>query len=74
MLEARKECVEKVNKMFGRNWTVDFSSAWKKIRKEIAQKEEALEAEAMSKKLDNREIKTVSNKLDDKGGDNNESN
>lgn len=46
MLNARKEAVEKINKMFGLNWTVDFSSAWKKIRKEIKQKEDALAAEA----------------------------
>lgn len=31
MLECRKECLEKVNEMFGTNITVDFTSAWKKI-------------------------------------------
>ena len=46
MLEARKEQVKRVNEMFGVNWTVDFSSAWSKIRKEIKQKEDAIKAEA----------------------------
>ncbi len=36
MLNARKENIDKINKMFGTNWTVDFGSAWKKLRNEIA--------------------------------------
>lgn len=67
MMRARKESVEKINKMFGRNWTVDFSSAWKKLRKELKQKEDALAAEAKQ---------NSSNQLDNKqsGGENNEDN
>lgn len=40
MLKCRKEDWDKVNKMFGTNVKVDFSSAWKKIRDEIAISEE----------------------------------
>ena len=67
MSKSREKNVEKVNKMFGRKWTVDFGSAWKKLRKELKQKEEALAVEA----------KEASNGLDDKnkkGGENNENN
>lgn len=46
MLECRKEQVEKINKMFGVEWTVDFGSAWKKVRREIQQKEDAVKAES----------------------------
>lgn len=52
MLNTRKENVEKVNKMFGRNWTVEFSSAWTKLRKEIAQKEAILANEANQNESD----------------------
>lgn len=67
MLNARKEDVEKVNEMFDRHWTVDFSSAWKKIRKEIKQKEEALEAEAAVTRSS-----IIEPKKEDNGGNKNE--
>jgi len=35
MLEERKIGIDKVNKMFGTNITVELSSSWKKIREEI---------------------------------------
>lgn len=41
MLLMRKNMCEQVNELFGVNWTVDFSSAWKAKRVEI---EEAIDA------------------------------
>lgn len=35
MLECRKKGVEEINKKFGTDITVDFSSSWKKLRNEI---------------------------------------
>ena len=66
MLEERKESVKKINEMFGVNWTVEFSSSWAKIRREIKQKEDAIKAEADAKVsnswTDNKEV----NKDEDK--------
>ena len=45
MLENRRIAVEKINKMFDLNITVDLSSSWKKIRKEIELEEKKDEAE-----------------------------
>lgn len=45
MLENRRIALEKINKMFGTNITVDLSSSWKKIRKEIKLEEKKEEAE-----------------------------
>lgn len=44
MLEQRKIGVAKINEMFGTNIEVDLSSSWKKIRKEIEQREELQDA------------------------------
>lgn len=35
MLEARREAIEKINEKYGLEISVDFSSAWKKIRVEL---------------------------------------
>lgn len=43
MLECRKIGIEKVNKMFGTNISVDFNSAWKQNRREIELELEQLE-------------------------------
>lgn len=45
MLENRRIAIDKINKMFGLNISVDLSSSWKKIRKEIAIEEKKEEAE-----------------------------
>lgn len=45
MLECRKIALEKINNMFNEKIEVDFSSAWKKIRKEISISEERQEKE-----------------------------
>lgn len=53
MLKCRQEGAKQVNEMFGTNWSVDFSSAWKKLRREIEISEERNFGE--SNKLDNNE-------------------
>lgn len=45
MLRCRKEDLEKINKMFGTNITVEFDSAWANNRKEIELGMEVLEAQ-----------------------------
>lgn len=55
MLENRRIAIEKINKMFGLNITVDLSSSWKKIRKEIEIEEKKEEAEI--KEIENPEPK-----------------
>lgn len=46
MLEERKIGLEKVNKMFGTNITVELSSSWKKIREEIKNELKKQESES----------------------------
>ena len=71
MLQMRKEGWNRANKLFGWNVKVDFSSAWKKIQKEIKLKEDLqlkeLEYEK-SNQLDNK----VENKKENKGGESND--
>lgn len=45
MLECRRLGIEKVNKMFGTNISVDFSSAWLKFRQELEIKQDILNSE-----------------------------
>lgn len=45
MLENRKLAVEKVNKMFNTNIEVEFSSSWKKLRKDIEIAQEVEESQ-----------------------------
>ena len=70
MLEQRKLAVEKINKRFGVKWTVDYSSAWKKLRTELKLKEEQLvkETENLGKK------DSVTDTQTDKGGNKDEKN
>jgi len=65
MIEERKRAVEKINNMFGVEWTVDYSSAWKKLRTELKLKEEQLEKETENLGNDSV-IDTQNNKGDDK--------
>jgi hypothetical protein len=46
MLRCRKEDMEKINKMFGTNITVEFDSSWANNRKEIELSLQVLEKEA----------------------------
>lgn len=48
MLESRRQCIEKVNAMFGTEISVDFASSWEKLVEEI---------EAESNQLDGEEMK-----------------
>ena len=64
MLKCRKLGAEQVNKMFGTNWTVEFSSAWKKLRKEI----ELSEQRDFDK---NEEVQTSGKTDEEKGGEDN---
>lgn len=45
MLQCRKIAVEQINKKFGTSISVDLSSSWKNIRKEIEQREDIIDAE-----------------------------
>ena len=73
MLLQRKYDMEKVNKMFGLNITVELSSSWKKIREEIKNELEKQELESGQKDKpmedEPKEDVNSSDKLD--GGDSN---
>ena len=45
MLQQRKQMCENVNKMFGTEISVELSSSWKKIRKEIKLREDAQQSD-----------------------------
>lgn len=46
MLEQRQLACERINKVLGLNWSVDFSSAWKDLRRSIELENKKLEMEA----------------------------
>lgn len=52
MLEMRKNACNQVNELFGEKWEVEFSSAWKDLRKTI-QVEMALEEKELNSSEDN---------------------
>ena len=72
MLKCRKLGAEQVNKMFGTNWTVEFSSAWKKLRKEIelSEQRDFGKNEEVQTSGKNEEVQT-SGKNEEKGGEDN---
>lgn len=45
MLKSRKIAIERINELFGTDIKVELSSSWKKIREEITQREEIIDAE-----------------------------
>lgn len=55
MLECRIRGAEEVNKMFGLNISVDFSSSWKNLREEERLSLEEIESEIKSKNKHNEE-------------------
>ena len=57
MLECRKKAIEKINNMFGYNIAIDFSSAWKKLKKEIEMEEKLQEKQAKMLEDSNVEVK-----------------
>ena len=65
MLEQRQLAVEKINKMFDVNWTVDYSSAWKKLRTELKLKEQQLVKET-------EKLSVTDTQKDNEGVNNNE--
>lgn len=67
MLENRKIAVEKINKMFGLNIEVDFSSSWKKLRKDIEIAQEVEESAVDEKPAEQTE---TPNPEDEKGEEN----
>lgn len=64
MLSQRKRDMEKVNKMFGLNITVELSSSWKKIREEIKNELEKQELES-GQKEDVQKENEISDKVDE---------
>ena len=71
MFKMRKVGIDLVNELFGTNWSVDFSSAWKQSRQAM---EEALEAVDENSEMNEEKPTNVGNKepTDDNGGENNE--
>ena len=63
MKKCRQEGIERVKNVFGVEWKVDFSSAWKKLKTELQLKEDIMKKESL--KLDN-------NQKNDNGGKENE--
>lgn len=68
MLNERKIGIEKVNKMFGTNITVELSSSWEKIREEIknelAKQEKESSGESTPEKEPKEESEDGKNKVD----------
>ena len=56
MLEQRKLLCENLNKKFGTNISVELSSSWKKIRKEIELREEQQEVETSTEESVSEEV------------------
>lgn len=48
MLESRRQCIEKVNAMFGTEISVDFASSWEKLVEEIEAESNQLDSEEMN--------------------------
>ena len=48
MLENRRQCIEKVNAMFGTEISVDFASSWEKLVEEIEAESNQLDGEEMN--------------------------
>lgn len=48
MLESRRQCIEKVNAMFGTEISVDFASSWEKLVDEIEAESNQLDGEEMN--------------------------
>jgi hypothetical protein len=76
MLTERKEGVERVNKLFGTNITVDFNSAWKENEEEKDLIKDKMESEAAgdsAKKIE-EEIKTdsIESEKEEEDNDNSE--
>ena len=67
MLECRQDALEKVNKMFGTNITVEFNSIWKQNEKEESLAFDLKEAEIDSKEGGDA---NVDDRHADKGGEN----
>lgn len=62
MLCCRKNAIDLVNKNFGTNISVNFSSAWRKLRKELELKEKELESNVKNlDKNDNKQVKNFQN-------------
>lgn len=57
MLESRRSALDEVNKMFGTNITVDFTSSWKKIREEITDNVEKAKEEVEKRNDENNDEK-----------------
>lgn len=66
MLLCRQKAIEKINAKWNLNISVDFSSAWKKIRKEIilSTKEEEAEVKVIEKSLEEGETDDSKNEAE----------
>ena len=58
MLESRRQCIEKVNAMFGTEISVDFASSWEKLVEEIEAESNQLDGEEMNQIGDSGEMQS----------------
>ena len=74
MLQCRKIGVDAINKLFGTNIEVDYSSSWKKLRDEIKQRKELADAEIEELESDDEPQPSEESQPDDKVNENETSN
>ena len=77
MLQCRQEDIDKLNKMFDTNISVDFDSAWKNNQKAIKIELEKTENEASQlaeggDKNEDGQVESIDEELSNEGGDENE--
>lgn len=72
MLKCRKMACDKINKMFGLNIEVDFTSSWKKLREElqIEKEKQELENEILENQADNSNQENQENSNIENNNDN----
>ena len=70
MLAMRKLACERINKLFGVNWSVEFNSAWGYTRTTIEQAIDAIDPTSETKAGNEDEINYVHSRKEDGGEDN----
>jgi hypothetical protein len=68
MLESRRQCIEKVNAMFGTEISVDFASSWEKLVEEIEAESNQLDGEEMNQDGEEPVLGETGDGNDESGG------